>query len=96
MALLLAEYSRLSLGFDINKYGFFRVAYSTIEKDTGLTEYQQRKYSKILEKLGYITTISFSKEKAKFYRFNDDFTREMLLKYIKDSYKQTPYIRKQI
>lgn len=39
---------------------------------------------------------NLKKEKTKFYRFHDDFIRKMLLRYIKDSYKQTPYIRKQI
>ncbi|MFV0274899.1 MAG: hypothetical protein ACK5HL_01500 [Bacilli bacterium] len=96
MALLLAEYSRLSIGYDVNKYGFFKVSYASVEKDTGLSEYYQKKYGKILEELGYITTISFRKEKTKFYKFNDDFTRKKLLEYIKGSYKQTPYIRKQI
>lgn len=96
MALLLAEYSRLSLKFPINKYGFFRASYKTIQTDTGISEYLQRKHSKKLEELGYITTITFRKEKTKFYRFNDDYTRQKLIEYIKKSFKQTPTIKKQI
>ena len=96
MGLLLAEYSRLSLSFPINKYGFFKASYNTIEKDTGISENLQRKYSKILENLGYIDIVSFRKEKKRFYRFNDDFTRKKLIEFIKKSYKQTPYINKQI
>jgi hypothetical protein len=96
MALLLAEYSRLSLKFPINKYGFFRASYKTIQTDTGISEFLQRKHSKKLEELGYITTITFRKEKTKFYKFNDNYTRQKLIEYIKKLFKQTPTIKKQI
>ncbi|MFA5603999.1 MAG: hypothetical protein WDA12_04055 [Bacilli bacterium] len=96
MAMLLAEYSRLSMYKDVNKYGFYEVTYKEIQTDTGLTEYQQRKYSKKLEELGYIDIVAYTKEMARFYRFNDNFARDQILYYRRKSYKQTPYIDKQI
>lgn len=100
MALLLTEYARLSMNLPVNKYGFYCVAYSTIEKDIRLSEHKQRKLSNKLVELGYITIRSYNYENSnveykRFYRFNDDFTRKKLEEFRKKSFVETPYINEQ-
>lgn len=100
MALLLTEYARLSLYLPVNKYGFYCVSYSYIEKDIRMSEYKQRKLSNKLAQLGYIDIKSYNFENSnveykRFYRFNDDFSRKKLEEFRKKSFVETPYINEQ-
>ncbi|MDD3186853.1 MAG: hypothetical protein PHD02_00025 [Bacilli bacterium] len=100
IAILLAEYARYSMTLPVNKYGFYSIAYSTIEKDIRLSEYKQRKISNYLAQRGYIDIKSYNYvnsnvEYIRFYRFNDDFTLKKLKEYREKSFVETPYIDKQ-
>ena len=100
IAILLAEYARYSMTLPVNKYGFYCIAYSTIEKDISLSEYKQRKISNYLAEKGYIDIRSYNYENSnieykRFYRFNDDFTFKKLKEYREKAFVETPYIDKQ-
>ncbi len=87
----LAEISRFSLYKPVNKYGFFNAYKQEIEDDIGITARQQDRICKKLVDMGFITTVTYKKEKRKFYRFNDDATLELFWTAVKKTYKRVKY-----
>jgi len=79
VALYWCEMARYSMYKPVNDYGYFTVSKYEISADIGLSPKQQDKVCKILKELNVIETYTFEKEMRKFYKFNDDIAKNILL-----------------